>query len=180
VPAADLTPGFFGKIPATGDFVTRRLAGDFVRHWDRFAARHLVPLLATEQWTRDLTLRFLLGPAAHGPMAGIVLASSDRIGRRFPLTVAAPIGSADTGMATAANGWFSAIHDAARAAQEGRLDADQLAAELSALPFPANGTAGTPVRGLVLWTRPSELFQADLDAPQAALERIFALSREAG
>ncbi|RWF89350.1 MAG: DUF2094 domain-containing protein, partial [Mesorhizobium sp.] len=33
--AADMIlPGFYGKMPATGDFVSRRLPGDFVRIWD--------------------------------------------------------------------------------------------------------------------------------------------------
>ena len=30
----DLTPGFFGKLPALGDFVQRRLPGAFVKVWD--------------------------------------------------------------------------------------------------------------------------------------------------
>ncbi|TIS08300.1 MAG: DUF2094 domain-containing protein, partial [Mesorhizobium sp.] len=29
-----MSTGFYGKMPATGDFVTRRLPGDFVRVWD--------------------------------------------------------------------------------------------------------------------------------------------------
>ena len=40
-------PGFYGKMPATGDFVTRRLSGDFVRAWDRWLAQHLVPLFGS-------------------------------------------------------------------------------------------------------------------------------------
>ncbi|RUZ99042.1 type VI secretion system-associated protein TagF, partial [Mesorhizobium sp. M7A.F.Ca.US.002.01.1.1] len=43
-------PGFYGKMPATGDFVTRRLTGDFVRVWDRWLAQHLVPLMGSEAW----------------------------------------------------------------------------------------------------------------------------------
>jgi type VI secretion system protein ImpM len=180
VPAADLTPGFFGKIPATGDFVSRRLAGAFVRFWDQFAARHLVPLLTAERWDDNIGLRFLLGATGHAPMAGLVLASSDRIGRRFPLTVAAPVRFPTMSMPEAASNWFAAIHEAARDAQQGRLDADELAAELTRLPFPVDGAPGAPVRGLVLWTHPPELVEADPDAPQAALERIFAFSGEAG
>jgi len=36
-----ILPGFYGKMPATGDFVTRRLPGDFVRVWDRWLAQHI-------------------------------------------------------------------------------------------------------------------------------------------
>ncbi|RUW25688.1 type VI secretion system-associated protein TagF, partial [Mesorhizobium sp. M4B.F.Ca.ET.013.02.1.1] len=45
-----ILPGFYGKIPATGDFVSRRLTGDFVRVWDRWLAQHLVPLIGLESW----------------------------------------------------------------------------------------------------------------------------------
>lgn len=72
--AADLNvPGFYGKMPATGDFVTRRLPGDFVRVWDRWLAQHIVPLLGTEAWPESTALRFLAGPTSFGTSAGIVL-----------------------------------------------------------------------------------------------------------
>jgi type VI secretion system protein ImpM len=180
VPAADLTPGFFGKIPTTGDFVSRRLAGDFVRFWDHFAARHLVPLLAADRWRRDVAIGFLLGREAHGPMTGLVLASCDRIGRRFPLTVAVPLRFPSMGIPAAAADWFAAIHEAGRGAQEGRFDADELAAELAMLPFPADGAPGAPAHGLVLWTNGLAPVEVDPDAPQVALERIFAFSKVVG
>lgn len=180
MPAADLTPGFFGKIPATGDFVSRRLAGDFVRFWDQFAVRHLVPLLAAGRWGREMGLSFMLGREAHGPMTGLVLASCDRIGRQFPLTIAAPLRFPSMGIPAAAGGWFVAIHQAARGAQEGRVGPDELATELAMLPFPSDGAPGAPVRGLVLWTSLSDLVETDPDAPRAALERVFAFSREVG
>ena len=57
---------------------------DFVRFWDRWLARHLAARLPDA-----LPLHFVL---AHGPLraTGTVLASADRAGRRFPLTLAAP------------------------------------------------------------------------------------------
>ena len=39
-------PGFWGKLPAAGDFVGRRLPAAFVEPWDRWVSRHLVPRLA--------------------------------------------------------------------------------------------------------------------------------------
>ncbi|TIU04376.1 MAG: type VI secretion system-associated protein TagF, partial [Mesorhizobium sp.] len=56
-----ILPGFYGKMPATGDFVTRRLPGDFVRAWDRWLAQHIVPLIGSEAWPRSTALRFLAG-----------------------------------------------------------------------------------------------------------------------
>ena len=31
-----MTPGWYGKIPATGDFITRRLPVAFIEAWDRW------------------------------------------------------------------------------------------------------------------------------------------------
>ncbi|TIX11933.1 MAG: type VI secretion system-associated protein TagF, partial [Mesorhizobium sp.] len=80
-----ILPGFYGKIPATGDFVSRRLTGDFVRVWDRWLAQHLVPLIGLESWPRATALHFLAGPSCFGASAGIVVQSADRVGRQFPL-----------------------------------------------------------------------------------------------
>lgn len=178
--AADLRPGLFGKIPATGDFVTRRLPGDFVRFWDPFVARHLMPLVAAERWKASMRLNFLLGEVAPGPMAGIVLPSTDRVGRRFPLTIAAALRRAGTDIPVAAADWFTALHAAALRATEGELDGDGLAEQIAGLPFPLDGVAGAPLRGLMLWSRPAEAIEIDPHVPGPALERIFDLRREFG
>lgn len=172
--SSDLTTGFFGKIPTTGDFVSRRLPSDFVRLWDRWAARHLVPLLASGIWGDHVGLRFLLGHEAGGPMAGVALPSADRVGRRFPLTVAASLWSVETGLATSANSWFNDVQDMADAAQKGELTADGLEAELALLPFPALDAAGETVRGMVLWTTSHELLDVDPEAPVATLRSLLA------
>jgi type VI secretion system protein ImpM len=87
---ADLIlPGFYGKLPSAGDFVTRRLPYDFVRAWDRWLAQHLAPLVGSGHWDDESALRFLSGPASFGPAAGIVAASHDRVGRRFPISIVA-------------------------------------------------------------------------------------------
>ena len=91
MPAADLTiPGFYGKLPTAGDFVTRRVAPDIVQPLDRWLARHLAPLIGTERWDQRTALRFLSGTAAFGSAVGIIVASRDRVGRRFPLTPLLP------------------------------------------------------------------------------------------
>ena len=177
--AADLiAPGFYGKLPAAGDFVSRRLPADFVRAWDRWVAQHLAPLLESDIWSERVGLRFLLGPAALGPMAGLVLPSADRVGRRFPLTVAAPTLLATTGFAASAASWFAALHEAAEPAQRGEINADEFAAELALLPFPSADAEGETVRGMIFWTDPLELLHVDTDAPRAALEHLLAASQE--
>ncbi|HYZ60978.1 MAG TPA: type VI secretion system-associated protein TagF [Acetobacteraceae bacterium] len=88
-------PGFFGKVPARGDFLSRRVPPSVAAAW--------------ESWLQDLTLgvreagergwqdawltaplwHFVLGRNLAGPhgAAGVLVASADRVGRLFPFTL---------------------------------------------------------------------------------------------
>lgn len=176
--AADLIlPGFYGKMPAAGDFVTRRLPGDFVRVWDRWLAQHIVPLFGLETWPTGTALRFLGGPDSFGASVGIVLQSADRVGRRFPLSVVARLPEAPLKLAYC-DGWFDGIEGAAFAAQRGELTPDELDAALAALPVPLVGGESDVVDDLVIWTAHTDIFDVDPQAPQPTLEQIFAASWE--
>ncbi|CDX15287.1 conserved hypothetical protein [Mesorhizobium sp. ORS 3324] len=176
--AADMNvPGFYGKMPATGDFVTRRLPGDFVRIWDRWLAQHMVPLFSLEPWPTDTALRFLAGPAFLGISAGIIVQSADRVGRRFPLSVVARLAAAPLKLAYS-DGWFDSIENAAFKAQRGELTPDELDVTLTALPAPPVHEDGDIVDHLVMWTARTDIFDVDPQAPQPALEQIFAASWE--
>jgi type VI secretion system protein ImpM len=176
--AADLIlPGFYGKMPAAGDFVTRRLPGDFVRVWDRWLAQHIVPLFGLEAWPADTALRFLSGPGAFGAAAGIVLQSADRVGRRFPLSVVARLPEAPLKLAYA-DAWFESIETPALAAQRGELAPDELDAALAVLPAPSADGNGDIIDDLVMWTAHTDIFDVDPKAPQPVLEQIFAASWE--
>jgi type VI secretion system protein ImpM len=172
-----ILPGFYGKMPATGDFVTRRLPGDFVRAWDRWLAQHLVPLIGSESWPRSTALRFLAGPAFFGASAGIILQSADRVGRQFPLSVVAQLPEASVQLARA-DAWFSRIEEAAVAAQNGELTPDELDTALAALPLPPVEQDGDIIDEMVMWTARSDIFDIDPQAPQATLEQIIAASWE--
>lgn len=173
-----ILPGFYGKMPATGDFVTRRLTGDFVRVWDRWLAQHLVPLIGSDSWPSGTALRFLAGPATFGASAGIVLQSADRVGRRFPLSIVARLTEAPLKLAYA-DAWFEGVEEAAFAAQRGELAPDELDAALAALPVPAAGAEdGDFIDDLVMWTARSDIFDVDTQDPQKTVEQIFAASWE--
>ena len=177
---ADLTlPGFYGKMPATGDFVTRRLTGDFVRAWDRWLAQHIVPLLGREAWPQETALRFLAGPGSFGASAGILLQSADRIGRRFPLSVVARLAGAPLKLAYC-DDWFNGIESAAFAAQRGELTPDELDAALTVLPVPQVEQDGETIDDLVMWTARTDIFDVATEAPQAMLEQTLAAARETG
>ncbi|RUW30809.1 MULTISPECIES: type VI secretion system-associated protein TagF [unclassified Mesorhizobium] len=176
--AADMNiPGFYGKIPATGDFVTRRLPADFVRVWDRWLAQHVVPLFGLEAWPTDTALRFVAGPASFGASMGIVVQSADRVGRQFPLSIVARLAEAPLKLAYA-DAWFEGVENAALAAQRGELTPDELDSALAALPAPPIDEDGDVIDDLVMWTARTDIFDVDPQAPQPALERIFAASWE--
>ncbi len=176
--AADLIlPGFYGKMPATGDFVTRRLTGDFVRSWDRWLAQHLVPLFGQDIWPAATALRFLAGPNSFGASAGIILRSADKVGRRFPLSVVALLPEAPVAL-THAEAWFAGIEDAAIAVQRGELTPDELDAALAGLPVPEVEPGEELIADMVMWTRYSDIFDIDPQSPQATLETILAGSWE--
>ncbi|TPI65660.1 type VI secretion system-associated protein TagF [Mesorhizobium sp. B3-1-3] len=176
--ATDLIlPGFYGKMPAAGDFVTRRLPGDFVRVWDRWLAQHIVPLFGIETWPTGTALRFLSGPGAFGGSAGIVLQSADRVGRQFPLSVVARLPDAPLKLAYC-DGWFDGIESAAFAAQRGELTTDELDAAVAAMPVPLVEGEGDVVDDLVMWTAHTDIFDVDQLAPHTTLEQIFTASWE--
>ncbi|HEY3786490.1 MAG TPA: type VI secretion system-associated protein TagF [Steroidobacteraceae bacterium] len=90
------TVGWFGKIPALGDFVGRGLPASLLRPWDEWLSAELseARALLAESWAASYrqapTLCFVLGPGSLDGQAwqGILLPSVDRVGREFPLTIA--------------------------------------------------------------------------------------------
>jgi type VI secretion system protein ImpM len=174
--------GFFGKLPTTGDFVGRGLPAAFVRTWDRWVARHLAGPMAVDEADDLPALRFLLA-AGPGPMAGVVIPSADRAGRRFPLTIAT-VPPPGAGLHLAADPWFDAAEEVARIAASGDLDPDELARRITDLDD-LRAEVGPPTSGLVtdlaLWTaaEPVPLPVAP-DAPGAALERLVRPRRGGG
>lgn len=147
--------GFFGKMPRHGDFVRRNLPASFVEPWDAFCADGIAQArqaLGEEfgaAWEAAPAWRFRLAPGACGPapVAGVWLASEDQVGRRFPLTVAAPLAEPDT----PEEGWYGACEAAAQAARAGAHDADALLAALPPAPLPPSGDS--TLDGLSQWWR---------------------------
>jgi type VI secretion system ImpM family protein len=87
-----LSRGFFGKLPARGDFVRTGLPRGFISRWDAWLSAVLpAALQATgDGWLQAPAWRFCLAPGICGAdaVAGVLLPSTDKVGRRFPLTLA--------------------------------------------------------------------------------------------
>ncbi|MGR9147515.1 type VI secretion system-associated protein TagF (plasmid) [Rhizobium leguminosarum] len=171
--AALILPGFFGKLPAMGDFVTRRLPASFVGRWDHWISRHLVHRLSQGPLGDPPILRFLLGSDTFGPMTGVILASADRAGRQFPLTIAAAPPLAAAEIASVAADWFDDLESAGMAAREEGIDGDALAARLATLPYPAAAASGDIVGGMRFWMSHCASVEIDPGAPDMALRHFF-------
>lgn len=134
--------GFFGKLPASGDFVARGLGPGVRPALDRWLTLGPARLLAPSDWP-DRGLRALLaGPS--GPLALTILPSQDASGRRFPLAACSE-GAADP---QTIDTWAEAILPDLFAASVGGIDAGTLASCLSATA-PEVGDGIAPL----LWTR---------------------------
>lgn len=150
--------GFFGKIPARGDFVTRGLPASFLDVWETWiasaiaASRDLLGDGWDQAWMTAPVWRFSLRDRVCGPdpVLGLMMPSVDRVGRCYPLLVAAVfVGHGGTPDTEAGLGFLDASEDAARAALADDLDPDVLAERLVAAP-PA--TSLTVDRRSTWWT----------------------------
>lgn len=99
-PLATPAPGWYGKLPTLGDFASRRLEPGFIEPWDAWLAKGIAHLRerAPDTWLdaylTSPTWRFVLQPGVLGQAqatAGVLMPSVDRVGRYFPLTIAAPL-----------------------------------------------------------------------------------------
>lgn len=90
------SPGFFGKVPVVGDFVSRRLPRDFINPWDQWLQAAIVSSREqlAEAWLENYLgspiWRFALSAEVAGslPVSGILMPSVDKAGRYFPFTLA--------------------------------------------------------------------------------------------
>ena len=158
--------GFFGKLPARGDFVRNGLPGSFVDPWDGWlrlvlaGSREILGPEWLPAWLEAPVWRFALAPRLCGGAAalGVMLPSVDRGGRYFPLTFATLLPADAGGTPAAAEAWpdddgatgvwLERLEAAGRAALENALGPDQLAA---LLPAPPRGAAA-PDTGSLWWT----------------------------
>ena len=89
------TYGAFGKIPSLGDFFRLQLGREFIDPWDNWLQNGMLKVntILGADWEACYMSapiwRFTLSPGQAGPDAilGVMMASVDRVGRKFPLTL---------------------------------------------------------------------------------------------
>jgi type VI secretion system protein ImpM len=148
--------GYFGKIPARGDFVGAALPVPSVRAWDKAMCANLLAAKTTladrwpDIWLEAPVWRFALPELQCGPtsLLGVWMPSVDRAGRYFPLLIAAPCpGATPEQMARHGTAWLDTAEDAGRDAIAEDWSPDQLMARIPEPPdLSATQDAGLPYR----------------------------------
>lgn len=169
--------GFYGKLPGAGDFVKRRLPADFIEGWDRHFQR------AMETGRRELgerwagawrdgpAWRFVLPPqvCGSGAWCGLTGPALDRLGRAFPMVLAAPC-TGDVARILGNAAWFDALERVYRGAQADAASVETFDARVAALPPPLAGGADLSARWRAL---PWDDGQWRLDMPGAAAAGVM-------
>jgi type VI secretion system protein ImpM len=143
--------GFFGKVTSHGDFVARRLAPSFQRPWDEWLQGGLREsrVALGETWLATYMnspiWRFALAPGVCGDQgwAGLLMPSVDRVGRHFPLTIAATV-TPPLACLMRHQAWFNRIEALALASLREDFSLDALDFDLCALGVPDSPDAPAP------------------------------------
>jgi type VI secretion system protein ImpM len=135
-----MIPGFYGKLPTFGDFISRRLAASFVRPWDAWLQDAISSTQEKlgDQWLETYLTspvwRFVLSAGACGDRAcvGVLMPSVDNVGRYFPLTLAVLIEQQTALPRLFVDGaeWFGKIEDLALSSLEDDFNFERFDREL--------------------------------------------------
>jgi type VI secretion system protein ImpM len=149
--------GFYGKIPARGDFIQAGLPRSFIGPWDAWmqrmiaASRFVLGEKWLPAWLEAPVWRFALLPGVCGPGAviGLYMPSVDCVGRYFPLTLAAVAPETEaSALMQGGVGFFAAAEHAGRDALANNLPPEELTARLAdAIATWAAENAGDPALG---------------------------------
>ena len=152
--------GFFGKLPARGDFVRSGLSRDFVDPWDAWLQHVLSGSQDTlgdawpDAWLQAPIWRFALPPGLCGAAAvlGLWMPSVDRAGRYFPLTIALTTPGGWGSVAAAGGGFLDEAERAGLAALEQDLPPEALGERIAAALSGPVGDSGAPMDdGMAAW-----------------------------
>lgn len=139
-------PGWYGKIPAAGDFVARRIPADFREPWDRWVrealdgARERLGASWRDSFLSMPVWRFVFSPGLVGASAwaGVMLPSVDAVGRYYPLAIASALPSVSldlVGTLFAGRPWFDQMEEVALRAIGPHADTVAIDAAIAACRF---------------------------------------------
>lgn len=152
-------PGFFGKLPGSGDFLARGLASGLRNHLDGWLTRHIADHAATPERWPEGGLRGLID-APETALLVVIGPSIDRSGRSFPILACEPVAPISR---AACDRWANLAAVALSRAVKGEYDADTLLAALQTIPAPADDGL-TPLQPSVLWSEDEQGVPSDVIA----------------
>lgn len=173
--------GFFGKLPAHGDFIYRGLPTNFINIWDEWLQGFVKcsQEQLNEAWL-DIYLtspiwRFAFSEGVvdqHG-WVGIVLPSVDRVGRYFPFSIAARVSSEQNPLTLVSQtAWYESVEALALKALDGQVAIDDLIEDLNSLSFNHNviyncGPSSSYQKGAVI------AMDFDMPSPNSVIAPLF-------
>jgi len=176
--------GAFGKLPCAGDFIRFDLPADFVEVWDTWLQGEIAA--ARDQWGARWQgcymsapiWRFSIAPAVAGGhgMIGILMASVDRVGRQFPLTLATVCPAPHGAVHLNARAWFERLEDIALAALDD-LPLEALKGRLAGVAPPVAARV-TPTHGGSILAGAEDLAPALGTAPAFAAPAVWSARTE--
>lgn len=139
--------GWYGKIPASGDFVHRRMPRDRIAWWDRWLQFGLAALKqapddsASRSFAMAPIWNFAVpsGSGGGGVQLGCLAPSRDRVGRAYPLCVAWTVADADydPSMLDGATDYYRRVGASILSAVRHGCATEQFDRELLAIPLPS-------------------------------------------
>ena len=142
-----VTAGFYGKVPARGDFVRAGLPREFTDPWDAWLQSVIAgsQSIMGEAWLPAYLeapiWRFTLPPGMCGSLAalGLMLPSVDKAGRYFPLTFAAL--RADGWAGSSGDVWLARCEAAGLSALEEDTPPQEISAMIGTPDLPEESVA---------------------------------------
>ena len=162
--------GFFGKLPCRGDFVERRLDRGFCTAFDAWLQTSILASKATlgDAWLPAYLeaplWRFAIEAGVCGTRAtvGVMMASVDRVGRYYPLTIAChlagPWSAAD--LALSLDDWFPHLEEQALAALEDDCTFETFDAGVTGIAPPAPAKTSQAGSATSLWWTETKALRA--------------------
>lgn len=154
-------PGFYGKLTSHGDFVRRRLPDTLVETWDGWLQQSM--LASRQQLGGDWLAHYLTSPVwrfaiAEGIVgeqawAGVMMPSVDRVGRHYPLMLAAPAAASVplTDWIDKGSGWYDALEALAFGSLAADFVFEDFDRALAAQPVPAVQPAHAAAPSSTAW-----------------------------
>lgn len=146
--------GFYGKLPAYGDFIQKRLPQDFVNPWHEWLQKGM---MAVRESDPDGWLTYYLncpawsfalsaGVCGEQAVAGVTIPSVDKVGRYFNFTMASilPPGTEPTSLAFARHSWFDTLENLALSALDEENDQDQIEQAINDLSAELSWDSASP------------------------------------